>query len=103
MKKYINPVGGVPGATLAGGPFPKLSKRNHGRITKKIYLDYPIFFKNNCKINISQMDACEWVKSIPQVDIIYLDPPYNKHPYSIYYFMLEIINNWDLSQNIPKT
>ena len=34
---------------------------------------------------------------------MYLDPPYNKHPYSIYYFMLDIINNWDTSVNIPNT
>ena len=73
------------------------------RITKDIYLEYPIFLENECKINISKMDVCEWIKTIPKTDIMYLDPPYNKHPYSIYYFMLEIINNWDLNQEIPNT
>lgn len=73
------------------------------RITKDILLEYPIFCKNNCKINISQMDTNNWIKTLPHVDVIYLDPPYNKHPYSIYYFMLDIINNWDTKMNIPDT
>ena len=37
------------------------------------------------------------------MDLVYYDPPYNKHPYSIYYFLLDIINNWDIHQNIPPT
>ena len=73
------------------------------RITKDILLEYPIFNNNICEIHISQMDANNWIKTIPKVDIIYLDPPYNKHPYSIYYFMLDIINNWDMSLEIPST
>ena len=34
---------------------------------------------------------------------MYLDPPYNKHPYCIYYFMLSIINNWNITEDIPAT
>ena len=49
------------------------------------------------------MDTNEWIKKIPEVDLIYYDPPYNKHPYSIYFFMLDIINDWDLTQSIPNT
>lgn len=73
------------------------------RITKDIFLEYPIFCKNNCKINISQMDTNILIKTLPHVDVVYLDPPYNKHPYSIYYFMLDIINNWDTNINIPDS
>jgi len=74
-----------------------------GRITKDINLSYPIFNSNNCHVNISQMDTNEWIKQIPPLDIIYFDPPYNKHPYNIYYFLLDIINNWDKSIDIPNT
>ena len=49
------------------------------------------------------MDTNEWVKTLPEVDVIYYDPPYNKHPYSIYYFMLDIINNWNIEIKIPDT
>ena len=73
------------------------------RITKKIKLEMPLFEVNKCKINISQCDTNLWVKNLPKVDLMYLDPPYNKHPYVIYYFLLDIINNWNSEQNIPNT
>ena len=49
------------------------------------------------------MDTNEWIKSIPEVDLVYYDPPYNKHPYSIYFFMLDIINDWKTDIEIPNT
>ena len=73
------------------------------RITKDISLDMPIFSPNPCKVAVSQADSNEWVQQIPLTDITYLDPPYNKHPYSIYYFLLDIINNWDTNVEIPNT
>ena len=73
------------------------------RITTSIKLPEPIFSSSQCNSFISRMDTNEWVKKIPEVDLIYYDPPYNKHPYSIYFFMLDIINNWDLTQTIPNT
>lgn len=73
------------------------------RITKDIYLSVPNLSNNPCDVHIYQSDAIEWVKTIPMVDIMYVDPPYNKHPYSIYYFMLDIINDWNLQQDIPNT
>lgn len=73
------------------------------RITKSIELPYPIFNKNNCDVEVSQSDTNNWVQNIPEVDIMYYDPPYNKHPYNIYYFLLDIINNWDKTIDIPNT
>lgn len=73
------------------------------RITKDIVLEYPIFSPNKCNAIVSQLDVKDWIQKIPEVDIMYLDPPYNKHPYSIYYFMLDIINDWDTNLVIPNT
>lgn len=74
------------------------------RITKPIKLDMPIFSPNNCETHISRGDTNDWVKTLPNdIDLIYYDPPYNKHPYSIYFFMLDIINNWDTDTSIPDT
>lgn len=73
------------------------------RITTNIKLDIPILYPNKCKSFISQLDVLEWLDKIPPVDIMYLDPPYNKHPYSIYYFILDILNDWNTSQHIPNT
>ncbi len=36
-----------------------------------------------------------------ELDVVYYDPPYNKHPYNIYYFLLDIINEWDKTIEIP--
>ena len=63
----------------------------------------PLFHQNKCNVTISRMDTNKWATTIKNVDIVYYDPPYNKHPYHIYYFLLEIINDWDLSLNIPNT
>jgi adenine-specific DNA-methyltransferase len=74
------------------------------RITSPITIPYPIFSKSGTKdVVVSQMDTNEWVKTLPKLDLVYYDPPYNKHPYCIYYFLLDIINNWDPTIDIPNT
>lgn len=62
------------------------------RITKPIRLDIPIW--NNCpfKSHCSNKDINVLVNELPNdIDIMYLDPPYNQHPYGSNYFMLNII------------
>jgi len=76
------------------------------RITQPITVPYPIFDTHPCDVVISQMDTNVWAKKVgaeTELDIVYYDPPYNKHPYNIYYFLLDIINNWDKTQTIPDT
>ena len=73
------------------------------RITSPITLKIPVYENNNCNINVQKKDTNEWVKTIPELDLVYYDPPYNKHPYNIFYFLLNIINNWDTNQSIPDT
>merc|ERR1711991_160950 len=43
------------------------------------------------------------MKKKRKVDLMYYDPPYNKHPYNIYYFLLDIINNWNTDLEVPDT
>ena len=76
------------------------------RITSPITLSYPIFDVNECQVFPTQKDANEWATSFKDgepLDIVYYDPPYNKHPYNIYYFLLDIINDWDKTIEIPDT
>ena len=73
------------------------------RITTPITLKMPVLSNHNCKVHIDKQDTNQWIKSLPHVDLMYYDPPYNKHCYSTYYFLLDIINNWDTSQEIPNT
>jgi adenine-specific DNA-methyltransferase len=72
------------------------------RIKQAIKVPYPIFDAHPCQVIISQMDTNTWAKET-ELDIVYYDPPYNKHPYNIYYFLLDIINNWDKTLTIPDT
>lgn len=77
-----------------------------GRIMKSIQIPYPIFHKNKCKVHCSRKDTNQWARDLgkeTKLDIVYYDPPYNKHPYNIYYFMLDIINDWDKTLDIPDT
>jgi len=73
------------------------------RIQKPIELPFPVHLNNTCNVNINQMDTNEWAKKIPYLDLVYYDPPYNKHSYSTYYFLLNIIALWNKNIKIPET
>ena len=88
------------------GSYGGKNKVDTKRITAPIKLMEPIFHKSNTKVHISQLDTNEWIKGFQNktpLDIVYYDPPYNKHPYSIYYFLLDIINDWNKTIEIPDT
>lgn len=73
------------------------------RIEGLIRLYMPVFTNTSAKIHIDKKDTNKWVQDIPELDLVYYDPPYNKHPYSIYYFLLNIVARWDTSIDIPDT
>lgn len=73
------------------------------RIMKPIELEMPVFSQNKCPVHVSCEDTNQWIKNLPTVDLVYYDPPYNKHPYSVYYFMLDVINNFDITEPVPAT
>jgi len=61
------------------------------RITGDIKLPFPVFSNFNCDTIICNNDSNEIIKKLPEVDLAYLDPPYNQHPYGSNYFMLNLI------------
>lgn len=63
------------------------------RILADIEIRLPVFSNYSCKTHIFKGDSNEIAKKIPKVDLAYLDPPYNQHPYSSNYFMLNLICN----------
>jgi len=73
------------------------------RILRPIKPILPILTNGKARVIISQLDANEWTKKIGELDLVYYDPPYNKHPYNIYYFLLDIISNWNIKLKIPET
>ena len=61
------------------------------RIKGEIELPMPIFSNYDCQTTIYNGDSNEIIKTAPEVDLAYLDPPYNQHPYGSNYFMLNLI------------
>lgn len=85
------------------GKFGGKNENDMKRICGEITLPVPLFHVNrNCDVNIYNMDTNDLVKSMDSVDIAYYDPPYNKHPYSTYYFMLNVISKWNYHEKIPN-
>ncbi len=65
------------------------------RIKKDIELPFPVFSNFDCKIKIYKEDANKLINKLNLVDLIYMDPPYNEHPYGSNYFMLNLINKYE--------
>jgi adenine-specific DNA-methyltransferase len=61
------------------------------RILKPIRLDMPVWNPMPYHPHVSNKDINVLVEELPHVDIMYLDPPYNQHPYGSNYFMLNVI------------
>ena len=61
------------------------------RIMKKIEVECPLWLSEPKEVIVDRKDACDFLQTLPQVDLIYLDPPYNQHPYGSNYFMLNLV------------
>lgn len=65
------------------------------RILGEIKLNPPILIDSDFPVHIFQEDANNLVEKLEEVDIAYLDPPYNQHQYGSNYHMLNTIAKWD--------
>ncbi|MHC6201749.1 DNA adenine methylase [Breznakiellaceae bacterium SP9] len=61
------------------------------RIKGDIHLPFPVFSNFDCEVHVYNGNSNDIVKIAPEVDIAYVDPPYNQHPYGSNYFMLNVI------------
>lgn len=61
------------------------------RITSPIRLMKPVFSAFECEHIVYQEDANALVENLDELDLAYLDPPYNQHPYGSNYFMLNLL------------
>ena len=84
------------------GCFGAAGKNALTRILSRIQLKEPIFSNFNSELEIYQKDAVELSKELKNLDIAYLDPPYNQHPYGSNYFMLNLIIKNKLDVEISK-
>ena len=72
------------------------------RITSNIALPFPVFSNFNAAILVYNGDSNKIIKDVPEVDIAYLDPPYNQHPYGSNYFMLNVILDYKYPDRTSK-
>ena len=73
------------------GCFGASGKNALPRIFGKIDLKKPVLSNFNSQVEIYKNDAVTLSKELEKLDIAYLDPPYNQHPYGSNYFMLNLI------------
>ena len=90
------------------GQFGGEGKNALQRICGKIDPQFPVFCPNETENIIISADASTVVKDTKIVeqakgiDITYIDPPYNQHPYGSNYFMLNAIAKCKCPEDISK-
>ena len=65
------------------------------RILTPISLHEPVLIDSPFECHVYQKDANILVEELNDIDIAYLDPPYNQHQYGSNYHMLNTIAKWD--------
>lgn len=85
------------------GHFGGFGENALSRILKPIELEIPIWSQHNFNAFCFNKDINILINEMPDnLDIIYLDPPYNQHPYGSNYFMMNIIINNIKPEKISK-
>jgi len=72
------------------------------RILGRIELDVPVLSGHECEVEVFQQDANAVAGRLSDLDLVYLDPPYNQHPYGSNYFMLNLIARYERPREISR-
>lgn len=72
------------------------------RITSPICLDAPILSRFECECEVVQADANDTVRRYKNLDLVYIDPPYNQHPYGSNYFMLNLLVRYQRPEVVSR-
>jgi len=88
-KAGVGKFGGAAGAALQ-------------RILAPIQMSAPLLSRYDCEVVTHQRDANELIGELTELDLIYIDPPYNQHPYGSNYFMLNLLVKNERPTDISK-
>lgn len=79
-------------------------KKGHAldRIKGEIKVECPMWYEIPKDVSVYRKDVLDFLEELPKVDLIYLDPPYNQHPYGSNYFMLNLIATNKKPEQISK-
>ncbi|MDP2173660.1 MAG: DNA adenine methylase [Candidatus Cloacimonadaceae bacterium] len=72
------------------------------RILGNIELKKPVLSNFECDYLVFQEDSNKIINELEEVDLAYIDPPYNQHPYGSNYFMLNLIVDYKEPQEVSK-
>ena len=72
------------------------------RIKGKIKLEIPVLSEFECDYQVLQDDTNKVAGQIKGLDLAYIDPPYNQHPYGSNYFMLNLLVNYKRPDKISR-
>ena len=72
------------------------------RIMGEIRLDVPVLSRFECDYSVLQEDANAAARRLKDLDLVYVDPPYNQHPYGSNYFMLDLLVRYERPEGISR-
>ena len=72
------------------------------RIKATIQLELPILSEFECDYQVLQEDTNRVAQRLHDLDLVYIDPPYNQHPYGSNYFMLNLLVNYERPDRISR-
>lgn len=89
--------------TLTGkGEFGGNNKDALKRIMGEITLKLPILSNFDSEVFVYNEDTNSLATKLKDIDLVYLDPPYNQHPYGSNYFMLNLINDYNEPTDLSR-
>jgi len=72
------------------------------RIFGDIVISPPILSDFECEYEVLRQDANVAACQVENLDLAYLDPPYNQHPYGSNYFMLNLLAQYERPSDLSK-
>lgn len=84
------------------GQYGGQGKNALSRILRDINVEKPVLSNFESDYSVHQEDSIKLLHDIDEVDIAYLDPPYNQHPYGSNYFMLNLLVDYEKPKDISK-
>ena len=84
------------------GRFGGTNRNALSRITGDIELPFPVWSRFSCPVRIFRQDTNALASQLDEVDLVYLDPPYNQHPYGSNYFMLNLILSYQRPEGLSQ-
>ena len=72
------------------------------RIRGPIRLCPPVLSRFECQVEVWQRDANAAAREIRGLDLAYVNPPYNQHPYGSNYFMLNLLVRYQRPEDLSR-